>query len=121
MSIPDAQVRRLAESTFDRNVVVVAGAGTGKTTLLVNRFIHTLMREPNPVKVTEVVALTFTNKAATEMKIRLREHLMGLANAMSGPTSCRSFRCYSGKRAAGVLPPHFRRDFCESKDGLRRS
>ncbi len=77
-SIPDAQVRRLAESTFDRNVVVVAGAGTGKTTLLVNRFVHTLMREPHPAEVTEVVALTFTNKAATEMKIRLRERLTAL-------------------------------------------
>jgi len=76
--IPDAQVRRLAETTFDRNVVVVAGAGTGKTTLLVNRLIHLLMREPHPVEITHLVALTFTNKAATEMKIRLRERLKAL-------------------------------------------
>lgn len=76
--IPDAHVRRLAERTFDRNVVVVAGAGTGKTTLLINRFIHTLMREPHPADITDIVALTFTNKAATEMKIRLRERLIAL-------------------------------------------
>ena len=78
-SIADGPTRRLAETTFDRNVVVVAGAGTGKTTLLVNRFVHTLMREPHPVPITQVVALTFTNKAATEMKIRLREQLTTLA------------------------------------------
>lgn len=79
-SVPDAGARRLAETTFDRNVVVVAGAGTGKTTLLVNRLIHTLMREPRPVSITQIVALTFTNKAATEMKLRLRERLLALAN-----------------------------------------
>ena len=77
--LPDADSRSVAESTFDRNVVVIAGAGTGKTTLLVNRLIHVLMREPDPVTVTEVVGLTFTNKAATEMKLRLRQRLMALA------------------------------------------
>ena len=76
--IPDAQVRQLAETTFDRNVVMVAGAGTGKTTLLVNRLVYLLMREPHPVEITRLVALTFTNKAATEMRIRLRERLTRL-------------------------------------------
>ena len=74
-SIQDAQVRTLAETTFDRNVVVVAGAGTGKTTLLVNRLVHALLREPDAIAITELVALTFTNKATSEMKIRLRERL----------------------------------------------
>ncbi|BFU96972.1 MAG: conserved protein of unknown function [Nitrospira sp.] len=77
--IPDRQARESAETTFDRNVVVVAGAGTGKTTLLVNRLIHLLMKEPDPIAVTQIVALTFTNKAATEMKVRLRERLTALA------------------------------------------
>lgn len=76
--IPDRVARQSAETTFDRNVVVVAGAGTGKTTLLVNRLVHLLMKEPNPVLITQVVALTFTNKAATEMKVRLRERLITL-------------------------------------------
>src|SRR5213592_4443105 len=78
MAIPDEEARRLAETTFDRNVVVVAGAGTGKTTLLVNRLVHLLMREPNPAEITRIVALTFTNKAATEMKVRLHERLKAL-------------------------------------------
>jgi len=85
--IPDAQVRQLAETTFDRNVVVVAGAGTGKTTLLVNRLVHLLMREPHPVEITKLVALTFTNKAATEMKLRLRDRLLVLLNAEMSGTS----------------------------------
>lgn len=74
--ILDDQIERdLAATTFDQNVVVTAGAGTGKTSLLVNRLVHLLMREPEPIKITEVVALTFTNKAANEMKTRLREEL----------------------------------------------
>src|SRR5574337_2104929 len=77
--ISDRMARESAETTFDRNVVVVAGAGTGKTTLLVNRLMYLLMKEPNPVMITQVVALTFTNKAATEMKVRLRERLAVLA------------------------------------------
>ncbi len=76
--LPDSQDRLLAETTWDRNVVVVAGAGTGKTTILVNRILNLLMREPDPLAITEIVALTFTNKAATEMKQRLRTQLLGL-------------------------------------------
>ncbi|HEU4684060.1 MAG TPA: UvrD-helicase domain-containing protein [Nitrospira sp.] len=77
-AIPDRDAREAAETTFDRNVVVMAGAGTGKTTLLVNRVVHLLMKEPNPVSITELIALTFTNKAATEMKVRLRDRLSAL-------------------------------------------
>ena len=80
-SMSDTAAREAAETTYDRNVVVVAGAGTGKTTLLVNRLVHLLMKEPAPVGLTQVVALTYTNKAATEMKVRLRERLAMLAQA----------------------------------------
>ncbi|RPH79019.1 MAG: hypothetical protein EHM80_08875, partial [Nitrospiraceae bacterium] len=76
--LADAQDRFLAETTWDRNVVVIAGAGTGKTTILVNRILNLLMREPGPLAITEIVALTFTNKAATEMKQRLRAQLLRL-------------------------------------------
>ena len=79
LTLADSQDRILAETTWDRNVVVVAGAGTGKTTILVNRILNLLLREPNPLAITEIVALTFTNKAATEMKQRLRVKLLRLS------------------------------------------
>ena len=73
--LADAAARECAVATFDRNLVVTAGAGTGKTTLLVERLGHLLLRNPDPLRITEIVALTFTNKAANEMKSRLRERL----------------------------------------------
>lgn len=93
--LPDADARQTAETTFDRNVVVLAGAGTGKTTLLVNRLIHALLREPHPLRLTDMLALTFTNKAANEMKARLRDRLHGLlvdceAEARSGDPASKS-------------------------------
>ena len=75
LPLPDANDRERAVATFDRNLVVTAGAGTGKTTLLVDRLVHLLLRNPDPLRITEIVALTFTNKAANEMKLRLRERL----------------------------------------------
>jgi len=78
LTFADSQDRLLAETTWDRNVVVIAGAGTGKTTILVNRILNLLLREPNPLAITEIVALTFTNKSATEMKQRLRAQLLRL-------------------------------------------
>ncbi len=82
----DAEARHLGETTFDRNVVVLAGAGTGKTTLLVNRLLHALLREPRPFRLTEILALTFTNKAANEMKARLRERLHEFSAACQSVT-----------------------------------
>ena len=82
--IPDHAAREAAATTFDRNVVVIAGAGTGKTTLLVNRLLYLLMRRSDPLDLSRIVALTFTNKAATEMKVRLRERLRALANLEGG-------------------------------------
>ena len=75
IELADGKDRQAAIRTFDRNLVVTAGAGTGKTTLLIERLIHLLLRNPEPLKITEIVALTFTNKAADEMKHRLRQRL----------------------------------------------
>ena len=53
----------------DNNLSVTAGAGTGKTLLLVERYLDILINEPVDVK--EILAITFTKKAAAEMKERV--------------------------------------------------
>ena len=87
--LSDAEARHIGETTFDRNVVVLAGAGTGKTTLLVNRLLHAVLREPHPIRLREILALTFTNKAANEMKGRLREALHELLVACQASVSAK--------------------------------
>jgi ATP-dependent helicase/nuclease subunit A len=57
------------------SVVVVAGAGTGKTHMLTERYLHHLSEEGlSPL---EVVAVTFTEKAAEELRSRVRERVRG--------------------------------------------
>jgi ATP-dependent helicase/nuclease subunit A len=62
----------IAES-LDDTLVVEAAAGTGKTTELVNRILRVL--ETGRARMEQVVAVTFTEKAAGELKLRLRESL----------------------------------------------
>ena len=71
----DATEREKAVTTFERNVVVTAGAGTGKTALLTARLLHLLFRRDHPAQPDQCAALTFTNKAAGEMADRLRDYL----------------------------------------------
>src|ERR1700691_1113886 len=57
------------------NVLVVAGAGAGKTRTLVERCLAWLLDEQNQGSVDEILMVTFTQAAAAEMRKRLREGL----------------------------------------------
>jgi ATP-dependent helicase/nuclease subunit A len=57
--------------TLDGNLVVTAGAGSGKTRVLVARYLRLL--DTNADELTDILAITFTEKAAREMRERVRD------------------------------------------------
>src|SRR5207247_2410522 len=61
------------------HVSVTAGPGAGKTTVLVERYLHILRTQD--VSVDQIVAITFTNRAANEMRERLRRELDNLLSS----------------------------------------
>jgi ATP-dependent helicase/nuclease subunit A len=63
-----------AIETHDRNLVVLAGAGSGKTRVLVNRYLALLETHPD-WSLSALVAITFTEKAAREIRVRVRHEL----------------------------------------------
>ena len=58
---------------FNSNTIVQAGAGTGKTTALINLYLQLLEGiKAQRITIDEIVAITFTEKAANQMKERIR-------------------------------------------------
>src|SRR5947207_15180495 len=73
MTTTDAGARHAIAEALDETLVVEAAAGTGKTTELIKRILRVLAT--GRARMVEIVAVTFTEKAAGELKLRLREAL----------------------------------------------
>ena len=78
--LPDGAARRRIREDLAATLFVEAAAGTGKTTELVARIVA-IIRE-GETTLDRIVAVTFTEKAAGEMKLRLREEI---EKARGGP------------------------------------
>jgi len=99
--MPNTVEQQLAIDTIDRNVSVSAGAGSGKTAVLKQRFLHILKKSKDEVeaakgilgnnivyssstyagvKASNIVGITFTRKAAGEIKSRIREAILETMN-----------------------------------------
>lgn len=72
----------------DRNLVVSAGAGAGKTSVLTSRFLKLLNEGISPK---EILAITFTKKAAEEMRFRINQEILSKINAASSPEKTNLF------------------------------
>ncbi len=69
---PDEPARQRIRTSLDETLFVEAGAGSGKTTALVERIVSSVKAG---VAITEIAAITFTEKAASELRHRIREEL----------------------------------------------
>ena len=90
---PDQPHRDAAVAERGRNVLVDAGAGTGKTTILVDRLVEMLAPSGGgpAVPIARIAAITFTRKAAGELRLRIRARVLE-ALAVADPGSVREGR-----------------------------
>ena len=84
-----------AINTLNKKILVSASAGAGKTTVLINRLIKRIIKDQ--VKITDIVAMTFTNAAASEMKKRL---IIALNNEVNNPNNSNEIKEYAKEQLA---------------------
>ena len=70
--LDDAAARERIRTSLGESLIVEASAGTGKTTELIRRIVAVLGEGAD---IGAIAAVTFTNKAAGELKLRLRQEL----------------------------------------------
>jgi ATP-dependent exoDNAse (exonuclease V) beta subunit len=87
----DAPFRARIQNDLNATLFVDAGAGTGKTTALVGRIVALIAR--GEVMAPQLAAITFTEKAAAELRDRLRRELERAAGPVAGGDPMASERC----------------------------
>ncbi|MGL4237093.1 ATP-dependent helicase [Tabrizicola sp.] len=109
--------QRAAVEALDGPVLMLAGAGTGKTKALTARIVHLLnLHKARP---NEILAVTFTNKAAREMKLRVGRMLGEVAEGMPWMGTFHSLSAKILRRHAELvgLKPNF--TILDTDDQLR--
>ena len=77
------EAQQEAVNTINGPVLIIAGAGSGKTHSLISRIVNMYK---HGINMNNVLMLTFTNKAADEMKMRAERELPGISNDLTACT-----------------------------------
>jgi ATP-dependent helicase/nuclease subunit A len=106
----DQDSRDRIEQALDETLFVEAGAGSGKTTALVGRVVALVQ---SGVPITSIAAITFTEKAATELRDRVRTGLEQLQEASVAPLFVEAALDELDRAAVGTLHGFARRVLLE--------
>ena len=79
--IRDEEARRRIREELDRNFIAEAAAGTGKTTCIVDRMVNLV--STGTCQVEHLVAVTFTRKAAAELRERFHVPVLSKARGVA--------------------------------------
>jgi ATP-dependent helicase/nuclease subunit A len=96
--------QKTAAHTLDRHLSVTAGPGAGKTFVLVERYLEILRTQK--VSVDNIVAITFTNRAANEMRERVRTTIDDLLRTTAGDERKRWLRHKRALEGAVITTIH---------------
>ncbi len=81
--VRDAETRQRIRQELDKNFMVEAAAGTGKTTSIVNRLVSLIQQ--GACQIDQLAAVTFTRKAAAELRERFQAELRRRASEFGSP------------------------------------
>lgn len=110
----DQEARTLALNIHE-SFIVQAPAGSGKTELLIQRFLALLGASRHP---DEIIAVTFTKKAANEMRIRVLQALK-MAELGQRPTASHHLKTFELAKAALQRDQHFGWHILKNPNQLR--
>ena len=90
MAVEWTKEQRQVIELRNRNILVSAAAGSGKTAVLVERIIKRITDEQHPVDVDRLLVVTFTNAAASEMRERIGDAIEAVSYThLTLPTTSR--------------------------------
>lgn len=87
----------------NKDILVAAAAGSGKTAVLVERIIQKILSEEDPIDVDELLVVTFTNASAAEMRHRIGEALEKAINKDPGSRHLRKQLSLLNKASISTL------------------
>ncbi len=70
-----------AITTEDKTLLVSAAAGSGKTSTLIERIVRSVFREENPLKIEDMLIVTFTHTAAEDLRAKLKKRFIEIIDS----------------------------------------